>query len=1049
MSAISNLPANQRFYNKHSIDDRASTTQQPDNLSGSGNTNAEVSTKTAAASTGAGPMQNEDPSPTAEILSRPKRTVDSEPSPQNPLKAALVPAENIQEQQNYNLRVFSALKDDVISKIPSIDEIVRGKIKSGIKEKIGLDVDPDKLHLNIFDFRGSSGTSFNGWQYPSPPVRSMTLTEVGMANFPAISDLGTSSDTNAMQAIYTEESNAPPYDKQFQLLASDLRDIIRSGEMQSAVTDQLDRFFKENKEDWRAVAKGQFVASAQQAYRDETLSPDDYELVMAGAAPNVPIGRVPNIEQLRAEASPESNVDVHRLDINGYTSSDILRFVSKDGREVIYTPGDTQAFHAFENAQVARDWVAKQGSTPETREVFAKHFSLYKRQDGNSFSGVDNYLKNLGSGEWIANDSSINKYNERVSADVFSDMAQQAETRVRSDADMRIKSNSEVTADRWLASFKAGNQVFGPLALANPISAGLGAASFGTQIGLESNQAIHGDTQEERQEGVKEVIKDSVTAVVTALVTHQPGEIDTGIGTEITQTLPEPEATREVSSNHAKLPESGASLGTTIREPNEPQISDGGSAEGGVGSQVQPYGEPPVSTLTGEPSTHTSGGGITPSSPAVDLSQYAVWDVNTPKTMPEHRVFTKNGSPYHGGADTPYVQGNDGNVYQVKNVRSAQQTGTGYVSVDVVDPQNPDGLKKATLYRAPDDTRWRTQDEVGFPGGMKRSVNRMDSTEPQAKQAASQLTAEQLKLYRAKLKDSYNQNDAAIDKILKAAENGTLTRAQANYHDAGMKAVNEMPPPASNSTTSSPTSAQRVSRPSETVSRSLSSVQRVARVPEPGMPDALARMREVPRGEWPPYLYHYTSEQNYSQMRSISDNTINYSTVDWHTPVRPLGVFMTHVSPEGNSLVGISKAIFPSPFKFENLRPKGVARYFKFDTSKMPLDYRIYKSDTPGSQEYFVRGTEHETMGLTYKGGMSDGIFRNYLVDKGDTAKVSGKSLTVDELVKLPARVMEDLPDSYFESLSRYELNKIPVDHLVFLDPDLLVRLDLINLPDR
>jgi hypothetical protein len=106
---------------------------------------------------------------------------------------------------------------------------------------------------------------------------------------------------------------------------------------------------------------------------------------------------------------------------------------------------------------------------------------------------------------------------------------------------------------------------------------------------------------------------------------------------------------------------------------------------------------------------------------AASFEPYAVTGVKPPDTMPASGVFTQGGKLYQGGAGHSYIQGNDGLVYEVKNVRSAQLNGTGYGSVDVVDSRNPDAPKKATLYRAPGDSKWRAQDDVGLPGGGKFS----------------------------------------------------------------------------------------------------------------------------------------------------------------------------------------------------------------------------------------------------------------------------------------------------------------------------------------
>ncbi|MFJ2991107.1 hypothetical protein [Pandoraea sp. NPDC087047] len=293
--------------------------------------------------------------------------------------------------------------------------------------------------------------------------------------------------------------------------------------------------------------------------------------------------------------------------------------------------------------------------------------------------------------------------------------------------------------------------------------------------------------------------------------------------------------------------------------------------------------------------------------------------------------------------------------------------------------------------------QWLPLPGGGRGGGKRRHDGAVDSGASGAKQfrGADQpvgWSEPQLATYRTQLK-TYGQTDGAIDKIVKAANEGTLTPAQKKYHESGVQAVREMsaPTPASTSTarpSHAPGSPSHIEpRPAQSTPGSSAS----ARAPEPGMPAALARMRAVPRDQWPPFLYHYTSERNFSQMRS--DNVLNYSVIDWHTPIKPMGAFMTPVPPNGNTLHDISKSIFPTNFRFEQYRENGVARYFKFDTSKMPGNYAIYKSDVPGSNEFFVRGTPDERMGLVFRGSLM-GKARDYLVESGDTVRKGGATLS-------------------------------------------------------
>ncbi|WP_157381847.1 hypothetical protein [Burkholderia ubonensis] len=289
-------------------------------------------------------------------------------------------------------------------------------------------------------------------------------------------------------------------------------------------------------------------------------------------------------------------------------------------------------------------------------------------------------------------------------------------------------------------------------------------------------------------------------------------------------------------------------------------------------------------------------------------------------------------------------------------------------------------------YQVVNDGQWRVVANGGLGGGKRPGppIGRYDGA-PVAKQSPRDWNKAQQSEYEKTLQN-LGQNDGAIRKIKAAAEAGTLTPAQKQYHDAGVAAVESMPA----STAKSPSSGESsIHNPPSSEKPGPSSSITNARRPEPGLPAALARMRLVPPEQWPKTLYHYTKESNFSQM--LGDNALHYSTLDWRTRINPIGVFMTQVAPEGKTLNEISRSIFPTNFKFEEFRPNTVEKFFEFDTTKMPAGYKIYKSNTPGSQEYFVTGTAQEKMGLVYRGSIL-GKQQDYLVRQGDTVGV-GRAL--------------------------------------------------------
>ena len=326
-------------------------------------------------------------------------------------------------------------------------------------------------------------------------------------------------DLDAAYGIYMDGPEKGHYnaENELRLAPSALLDIIRGGNLQAKMVTLVSTFWKDYGAQWQAAAKAHFVDAARNARADKTLTDDDFSLLMQAGVPTLDLSESASQEQtqvqLRTLAPPAPGTQVLRFDINGYAASDILRFVHKNGREVLYVPGATPAFHTFNNTQAAYQWVVEQGRDPVKAKALAQHFSLAERQQGIfgklSVNGVDKTLELLGSGQMNADKSHINVNTLSMGEDVFAMMAKQTQSRIESDIDTQMKSNSEVIRDDALGLAQSANAILSiPLAFLGPLGMAVNALSFSTQVGLETEKAVEGDTRKERQEGMRGAVMD-------------------------------------------------------------------------------------------------------------------------------------------------------------------------------------------------------------------------------------------------------------------------------------------------------------------------------------------------------------------------------------------------------------------------------------------------------------------------------------------------------------------------------------------------------------
>ena len=475
---------------------------------------------------------------------------------------------------------------DAMSAFPFPRDTIKGWIQEKVWNLTNQWIDPDKVYLHQFSPANSThtGSAVTGWEHRGVPESSMTLTDAVASDFFSAERYGTAGkaqalahfvssntspfslldsesvpdffsrlgkfifdrtgpgylyskihddvpnavetwrDLDAAYGLYLDGPGRGTYDagNQLRMKPSELLNLVREGDLQKKVMTRLDNFWMQHGDEWRMLAKQQFVMEARAARAlnqqdsSQGLSPQAYAEVMKAAASGVPLEGPMSKAQLQAQTTPGPDTRVFCFDINGYKSNDILRFISKSGTETLYVPGAKPAIQTFKDRAAVDQWVLEQSKDPAKAKVLEEHFSLRDRQQGVfgalSANGVDVTLAKLGAGNQAANDSVIDTLNYPIGGDVFSFMASQTRQRIDNDADTEMKSNAEVRKDDALALLQAGNAIFSiPMALLGPIGLALGAVSYTAQVGMEIDQAVEGDTQAERKNGLHSAVMDVAT----------------------------------------------------------------------------------------------------------------------------------------------------------------------------------------------------------------------------------------------------------------------------------------------------------------------------------------------------------------------------------------------------------------------------------------------------------------------------------------------------------------------------------------------------------
>ncbi|EGQ9892557.1 TPA: DUF6543 domain-containing protein [Vibrio cholerae] len=398
------------------------------------------------------------------------------------------PVEQLKFDKAWQLH-FAKDYAELIQAMPDPHRVASRELKAALIKHGYRTIDPDKVFYNRFNGSVSSHRTYNGWSHYETPIESYTLTQAVLLNVFNVYR-GTPSNTiNSDTGIYTQGATSQHYDErnEVRLLSSDLWNIAYYDlDIQKTYSQELNQFWAQYSKRYTQLLRDSYAFSAHQQYHLGLLDQAQYQLATS----------------LLRNQRPQ-DIHVYRFDIYGYDSTDIL-LIEQAGHSagLLYIPGAPQPFFPYANERQLKKHLFTNLKNSANRTALAKHFSLALRQDGTTYSGVDSAIKGFANGAW--DESYMMMKHRPVYGNVFARITEQVKSRLESDGDTQIKSNSEAQRDYFLSLTYSVMTLFPVVDLIAPevgIPLSIGLSS--TQFGLSLDKAIHGDTLAERLEGTK------------------------------------------------------------------------------------------------------------------------------------------------------------------------------------------------------------------------------------------------------------------------------------------------------------------------------------------------------------------------------------------------------------------------------------------------------------------------------------------------------------------------------------------------------------------
>lgn len=438
-------------------------------------------------------------------------------------------------------QLLDAMARRLVDTCPDMRQMARDAAND-ILHKFGLShLEPDTVYWHRFDRSVSSSTSFTGWQHLDKPVESLTLPQLVMHRFSA-NDQDNADNLQMMGGFYTAGPDAETFDasNEVRLLPADVLSVFWTLNIKAQFNDRMATFWRASADDFRTLAKANFIAKALEALEAGTLNKIQFTALTT--ALGLDLSQPVNLSMLQSQTPVAEGVRVATLDIAGYEASDILRIVEPGGRQFLYVPGETDAIYMFETPDELQWWLMTHTDQIGNRTQFMSHFPMSTHVEGGHGVGLHHAL-DLMFFNWGDHDQTvINRADRTLTNDPFAHLRDASKARMQADSDYALHSNGELRKQMWMGYLRAFNQVFGTMAAIDwPVALAVVGAGI-ADVGLNIDQAVNGHTTAERKRGVTGAILGSIDVLLNSLflVGGVPAEADESVVEGETQELAEP-----------------------------------------------------------------------------------------------------------------------------------------------------------------------------------------------------------------------------------------------------------------------------------------------------------------------------------------------------------------------------------------------------------------------------------------------------------------------------------------------------------------------------
>lgn len=559
---------------------------------------------------------------------------------------------------------LKAIAVKVVTACPSLQDTAH-EVASQLLSKFGIvGHDPDKVWFHRFKYSASSSTAFTGWEHCcEKPLESMTLTQLVIHRF-RVGDQDNADMLDVDTGFYTAGPEADEFNhtNEIRLHGDEVLKEFWNINFSEVYRNKLQAFWTDYADDFRTLAKCNFLGKAVEARDSGLLTDDDLQTVISAVIG--PLSWPVSLHMLQSEHPTGAGLHVGALDIDGHEATNILRIIDPQGRQILYSPGENAPFHVLQTPADLHWWVLMQMNKQAPRQLFLSHFPLADRHAIET--NITDLMNRLVSTWGHSDHHLINQQDQSLTNDAFSWMRDSTRAAMSAEADLSLTSNGDLRKKLWIGYLSAGLKVFGPMAAVGwPVALVVIGASVAS-MGLNIDQAVNGKTAAERKQGVIGAVLNGIDALF-----NLPFLKGTGSLAEAAETV---EAAGPIEGTVGEV---GAEE-TNWRVPALEQLPP-------ITAESEQIAEIPQRFQTNE-----------------------LLDAYTPGAEPG-----KFEGIYRLDSDPPYAILMNDTAYYVRYFADSQ--GEGFWAI--VDPERPNQLIHSQPVRLNAEGRWERMSQLGLKGG--------------------------------------------------------------------------------------------------------------------------------------------------------------------------------------------------------------------------------------------------------------------------------------------------------------------------------------------